>query len=74
MQGVADCILEYPGALVIIDFKTDRIFDPGVLCERYAPQLALYRQAAETSFGKPVQRLALYSFALGREIELPIQA
>lgn len=74
VQGVADCILEYPGALVIIDFKTDRIFDPGVLRERYAPQLALYRQAAETSFGKPVDRLALYSFALGREIELPAEA
>ncbi|MFQ8599185.1 MAG: PD-(D/E)XK nuclease family protein [Oscillospiraceae bacterium] len=72
VQGVADCILEYPDRLAVIDFKTDRIFDPGALRERYAPQLALYRQAAEISFGKPVARLALYSFALGREVELPV--
>ena len=71
IQGIADCVLEEDGALVIIDYKTDRVRDPAELAGRYAGQLRIYRSALAETLGMPVKACLLYAFALGREVEIP---
>jgi len=68
LQGVADCFFEEDGALVLVDYKTDRVRDGALLAERYAGQLRLYARALSQIFSIPVKELVLYSFELGREI------
>ncbi|HIV87306.1 MAG TPA: helicase-exonuclease AddAB subunit AddA [Candidatus Pygmaiobacter gallistercoris] len=70
VQGVADCVIEKDGELYLVDYKTDRGKTAQQLRERYAPQLALYRQALSRRLGMPVVRASLYAFALNREIEV----
>lgn len=76
VQGVVDAWFENEdGSLTLLDFKTDRVRDPDgetILTERHGPQLRLYRLAAEALTGKTVSRLLVYSFALGREIEISL--
>ena len=62
VQGIADCIYEADGGLVVLDYKTDRVEDMAALRERYAVQLEVYAAAAEKTFGLPVQRCVIYSF------------
>lgn len=70
VQGIADCVFEENGGLVILDYKTDRVRDRQVLIERYAPQLELYARALGETMGLPVIRKMIYSFWLGEVIEL----
>ena len=70
VQGVADCVIEKDGELYLVDYKTDRGKSPDELRRRYAPQLALYRQALSRRLGMPVVGASLYAFALDREIEV----
>lgn len=42
VQGVADCIFEEEDGIVIVDYKTDRVFSEDALRERYRVQLGLY--------------------------------
>ncbi len=78
LQGVIDCYFENPDhTITIIDFKTDAL-DPKtgeeVLLARHAKQLNLYRRAVEEITQKRVSELSLYSFSLGREIRVPMEA
>lgn len=77
IQGVVDAWFEDPdGSLTLLDFKTDRVKEKdgeAVLLERHGEQLRLYRLAVESLTGKKVSRLLLYSFALGREIPVPLK-
>ena len=68
VQGMADCVLEEAGGLVIVDYKTDRGKSEADLAERYRPQLALYARALTQITGLPVQECCLYSFDLGTSI------
>lgn len=68
VQGMADCVLEEAGGLVIVDYKTDRGKSEADLVERYRPQLALYARALTQITGLPVQECCLYSFDLGTSI------
>ncbi len=70
VQGIADCVIEEPDGLIIVDYKTDRVTSPDTLVKRYYSQLALYRTAIATQFGRPVKKCLLYSIALEREIVL----
>ncbi len=70
IQGVADCVFYEDDALVIVDYKTDRVKDAKQLAERYAAQLHYYRRALERSLARPVKQCILYSFALDSEIEV----
>jgi ATP-dependent helicase/nuclease subunit A len=65
VQGIIDCAFEENGALVLLDYKTDRVEAMELLQERYAAQLGLYRRAMEECFGMPVAETLLYSFWLG---------
>ena len=65
LQGVVDCAFVEDGALVVLDFKTDRVPDLGALLARYRAQLVLYRGALAQCTGLPVRECVLYSFHLG---------
>ena len=70
VQGIVDCAFEEDGALVLLDYKTDRVETMEELRERYAPQLRMYRRAMETCFGLRVRELLIYSFWLGEWVEV----
>ena len=70
VQGIADCVFREGGALVIVDYKTDRIQNAADLVERYRDQLLMYERALSECLGLPVKETLLYSFALGESIRV----
>ena len=71
VQGVADVILEFEDHLELVDYKTDRHKTPEQFVAAYRPQLLLYAAAIRRRFAKPLTKMTLYSFSLGREIDVP---
>jgi len=72
VQGIIDMFFEEEDGIVLVDYKTDRIY-PGeeeILKDRYRAQLDCYKQAIEKTHKKPVKEMILYSFALDKEIRL----
>lgn len=67
VQGIADCVFEENGELVLIDYKTDRVDSEQELLDRYKKQIGFYRKAVQKALGKPVKQALLYSFHLGKE-------
>lgn len=70
VQGIADCLFEENGELVIVDYKTDRIKDPAALAALYKKQLDIYREALANILDKPVKETLLYSFHLGKVVKI----
>ncbi len=66
VQGIADCVFIEDNALVIVDYKTDRVRHPEELVARYAAQLRIYARALSTVLQLPVRECLLYSFSLNR--------
>lgn len=66
-----DCLLETKDGLTVIDYKTDRVMTEEELREHYKIQLQVYGEAAEKLLGKPVVRLSLWAFRLGKAIDIP---
>ena len=64
VQGIADALFEEDGALVIVDYKTDRVDSGEVLAERYRPQLMIYKDALSRALQRPVKECVIYSFHL----------
>jgi len=65
VQGIIDCAFEENGALVLLDYKTDRVDALATLRERYGGQLAYYRRAMRECFGMEIAETLIYSFWLG---------
>ncbi len=70
VQGVADCVFEEDGKLVIVDYKTDFVEDIEELRQRYSAQLHMYRRLLSKSLGKPVAETVIWSFRFGKELEV----
>jgi len=70
VQGIIDCAFEEDGALILLDYKTDRVDDMAALIERYGAQLRLYRRAMQACFGVTVAQTLIYSFWLGDWVEV----
>ncbi len=68
LQGVVDCAFQEGDALVVLDFKTDRLPSLEALLARYRTQLLLYRDALAQCTGLPVKECVLYSFHLGQSV------
>ena len=67
LQGVVDLMFEENGALVLIDFKSDRqIREESV--RQYTRQLAVYAEALEAIMQQPVSQRALFFLQSGRTI------
>lgn len=67
VQGIADCVFEENGELVLVDYKTDKVNSPEELLERYKNQLMFYKNAVSKTLKKPVKEVVLYSFSLNKE-------
>ena len=74
VQGIADLVLVYDDHAEILDYKTDRSRDASFYIKEYAAQLRLYRRAFAQRLAVPVTKLTIYSFTLGQEIDIPLQA
>ena len=74
VQGIADLVLVYDDHAEILDYKTDRSRDTAFYIKEYAAQLQLYRRAFAQRLAVPVTKLTIYSFTLGEEIDIPLQA
>lgn len=70
VQGIADCVFEENGHLIVVDYKTDTVDDPEELRLRYAAQLLMYRRLLSVSLGKEVAGAILWSFHFGKELPL----
>ncbi|MBD1380625.1 helicase-exonuclease AddAB subunit AddA [Metabacillus arenae] len=79
VQGIIDCLFEDEDGLVLLDYKTDRIYGkfPGgfeeakpVLLLRYEAQIALYSKAVEQIYKKPLASKYLYFFDGGHLLSL----
>ena len=62
LQGIIDCVAETDEGLFIIDYKTDKTFNPEDTVEKYKIQLECYKMAAEMIYGKKVISKILYLF------------
>ena len=65
VSGAIDLLFEEDGRIYVVDFKTDRDEDTG----RHTGQLAVYKQAVEDIFEKPVL-LRLFYLRNGREADM----
>ena len=70
VQGAVDLCFKEEDSIVILDFKTDRVGNADELRDAYREQLGIYALACEKIFERPVRQTLLYSFALGKEIEV----
>ena len=70
VQGIIDLYFEEEGQLVVLDYKTDRVFAEKELYDRYHTQLDYYAQALGRLTDKPVKEKVIYSFTLQKEIEV----
>lgn len=68
VQGIADCVFEEDGALVILDYKTDHVDCMAQLVERYSRQLKIYAAVCEKTYNMPVKACVIYSLRLGESI------
>ena len=66
IQGIADCVFEENGELVLVDYKTDRVANEEELLNMYKNQIAFYRDAVSKVLQKPVKEALLYSFHLSK--------
>lgn len=70
IQGIADCAFLENGELIVVDYKTDRLDSKELFREKYSAQVLLYKKALALCTGYNVKQTLLYSFHLGREIEV----
>lgn len=72
LQGVADLFFEEDGGIVIVDFKTDRVFGAALhaRAEEYRTQLETYALALSRVLQKPIRQRILYFLATGQEISI----
>lgn len=72
IQGIIDAFFIEGDALVLLDYKTDRVKTPEELVERYRTQMELYADALTRVFSLPVGEIYLYSFSLGRACKVEL--
>ena len=70
VQGVIDLVVVKDGKVCLIDYKTNRTKDEMYLKKTYALQLEIYKQAFEKATNTQVDKKYLYSFYLGKLIEI----
>ena len=68
IQGIADCAFLEDGALVVVDYKTDRLETDAQFIEKYAGQVGIYKMALSLCTDYPVKETVLYAFHLHRAI------
>jgi len=74
VQGVIDLAAIEPGAIWLLDFKTDDVTatEANAKAEGYRPQLGLYAAALERIYGRPVTEAWLYFLACHRAVRVSV--
>lgn len=72
IQGIADCVFEENGKLVLVDYKTDRVKSENQLLSMYKNQISFYAKAVSKTLQKEVKESILYSFFLGKQCHYEI--
>ena len=72
VQGVIDAFFEEEGSIILMDYKTDRIYEDAKaeLTKKYQRQLKYYRRALEMLTGKKVKEVWFYAFGTGEAFEI----
>ena len=80
VQGVIDCYFkDRDGSIFLLDYKTDRVpreirgnkeKENNFFINRHSRQLEYYKKALEKLTGKKVSGTVIYSFALGRTVDI----
>ena len=70
VQGIADLFFIEDDGIVLIDYKSDRFTDEQQYIEDYKLQLDIYEEALAQEFSMPVKQKLIYSFRLGKTIEV----
>ncbi|MGN0446930.1 MAG: helicase-exonuclease AddAB subunit AddA [Acutalibacteraceae bacterium] len=70
IQGIADCVFLEKGKLVVVDYKTDALNNEDDFRIKYSSQVLLYKKALYECTGIEVKSALLYSFHLGKTIEV----
>ena len=71
IQGIIDMFYkDIDGKYILVDFKTDNIDDEDKFKELYRMQLDIYKKALENLCNIKIDKMYIYSFKLGKEIEI----
>ncbi|NIK77385.1 ATP-dependent helicase/nuclease subunit A [Paenibacillus castaneae] len=72
IQGVIDCLFEDSEGVVLLDYKTDRIYmgQWEAAAERHRFQLELYAEAIESVLGRKVDQCHVFFFDGGQSVQL----
>lgn len=70
VQGIADMFFVEDDGIVLVDYKSDRTDDEDKYKDDYKLQLDIYKEALEKEFSMPVKQMMIYSFTLGKFIDL----
>lgn len=70
IQGIIDVYFEEDNQIVLVDYKSDRVYSPQLLIQKYRTQLEYYQKALEQITDKKVKEKIIYSFSMSKEIYL----
>ena len=71
IQGIIDLYyINQNGNITLVDFKTDNLEEEEMFIQKYNIQLDIYKRALEKLTGISVEKTYIYSFKLGKEIEI----
>jgi len=72
IQGIIDCYFYEDGQVVIIDYKTDEIYNGDIESAKnqYRRQILSYKEAVEKITCKKVKACYLYLFGIGQAVEI----
>ncbi len=75
LQGTIDACFAEDDAWILVDYKSDRLFDDDPrhwesAAQKHAPQLRLYARALETLTGQPVAEAYVFLLAAGEAIRV----
>ncbi|MDO4283123.1 MAG: helicase-exonuclease AddAB subunit AddA [Clostridia bacterium] len=71
IQGVIDLFyITDDDQVVLVDFKTDRLFEEEIFIKRYKKQLDIYKEAIEKLLKYKVKKTLIYSFSMNKAIEI----
>ena len=70
VQGVIDMYIKTQKINIIIDFKTDIVYNDEQLVNRYKYQLYMYKSAVEKIKSETVDKVYIYSTVLNKLIQI----
>lgn len=74
IQGIVDCLFEEEDGWVLLDYKTDRLYQiediQSEMSARYEVQLTVYTEAVEAILKVPIKEKLLYLFSAEKEVKI----